>query len=426
MVSLKTITAICLGAILCTAQTINISGIIKDTAGVGISGAMVKLKIADISTTTGTDGSFTLTKGSTEKQKNMRSCTIKASPIRIQNGRIVFTLSEDAPVDISIHDVGGRQLYNNKRTYGLGTHAIEMPLQPTEIHLYKVSIGNEAYSFILSPFGTFSAKRGSSLGGTSALAKQAKAMAVIADVITVAKEGQLNYRTTIKTSDTSGILIKMMPNAGNVTDADGNVYQSVKIGNQIWTVENLKTTKYNDGTAIPNVTDGTQWPLLTTGAYSYYGINSANKAKFGALYNWYAVNTGKLAPKGWRVPNNADWDTLQNHLITKGYNWDETTSDNKIAKSMAAQTDWARDTGAGTIGNDLNKNNASGFSALPGGCRVLLDGSFDYQSYIGYWWSTTESAAPYAHYRYLYYYYGALFWNTNNKQHGYSVRLLRD
>jgi uncharacterized protein (TIGR02145 family) len=215
-----------------------------------------------------------------------------------------------------------------------------------------------------------------------------------------------------------------------LTDPDNNTYTTVTIGNQVWTVENLKTTKYNDGATITPVPDSLAWNNLytsgsTTGTYCYYNNSAANGSKYGALYNWYAVNTGKLAPVGWRVPTDADWDTLQNYLIAKGYNWDGTTTGNKIAKSLASKTDWMSKNTAGAIGNDLSKNNASGFSALPGGCRNS-DGSFDSQSGIGVWWSATESNASIASDRSLYSNNEFLFVSSNFKACGYSVRLLRD
>ena len=125
-------------------------------------------------------------------------------------------------------------------------------------------------------------------------------------------------------------------------DIDDNIYSEIKIGDQVWTVENLRTTKYNDGTAIPHVNENTNWLDLTDGAYCFYENNEtpSKHSKWGALYNWYAVNTGKLAPSGWRVPTDDDWTKLEEYLIANGYNWDGTTSRNKIAKSMAANADW--------------------------------------------------------------------------------------
>ncbi|MGC3978546.1 MAG: fibrobacter succinogenes major paralogous domain-containing protein [Paludibacteraceae bacterium] len=179
---------------------------------------------------------------------------------------------------------------------------------------------------------------------------------------------------------------------GTMTDIDGNTYKTVKIGTQTWMAENLKTTKYNDGTAIPNVTNNDTWWSSTTGAYCWYNNDISNKATYGALYNWYAVNTGKLAPKGWHVPTDAEWTTLENYLIANGYNYDGSLSGNKIAKALASTTSttgWSTSTEAGAIGNDLNKNNRSGFSALPGGSRY--DDGFDGAGKGGYWWSSTQT-----------------------------------
>lgn len=416
---MKTLTLICLGATLCTAQTINISGMVIDTGGVGIPGATVMLGKADIFTTTGADGSFTLT-DSVAIVTGETNRTMVTSPIQIQNAKITFTLKENTAVALSIYDLVGRQIYADKSTYSYGKHTIHRTLNTAGIYLYKVIIGNESYSFKSSPLGTFSTERSAARSGTSTLAKQAKATEIISDVISVVKEGQLNYRDSIKVFDTCGIIIEMIPNAGNVTDIDGNVYQSVRIGNQVWTVENLRTTKYNDNTPIANVTDNTAWNSLATGAYCYYANNAANKVKYGALYNGYAVNTGKLAPEGWRVPTDAEWDTLQNYLIVNGYNWDGTTNENKMAKSMAAQTDWSRFAVAGSIGNDLSKNNASGFSAYPGGWRSYV-GSFDYQSNYGFWWSV-----PNAWVRTLGYMREYMNRSNDGKNYGCSVRLLRD
>jgi uncharacterized protein (TIGR02145 family) len=215
---------------------------------------------------------------------------------------------------------------------------------------------------------------------------------------------------------------------GPVTDIDGNVYQTVKIGNQVWMTENLRTTKYNDGTAIPLVTDMDAWADLAAPGYCYYANTTDTRfiKKYGALYNWYAVDTKKLAPKGWHVPTAAEWDTMQNYLMTNGYNWDGTTTGDKIAKSLATKTDWDADTNPGTIGNDLSKNNKSGFSALPGGYREG-GGYFDGVGYFSYWWNATEYNASYALYRILYYDQpNLLLYGTCRKDCGFSVRLLRD
>jgi uncharacterized protein (TIGR02145 family) len=226
----------------------------------------------------------------------------------------------------------------------------------------------------------------------------------------------------------SACLVSADDNTGSVTDIDGNVYTTVKIGNQVWTVENLRTTKYNDGTPIPLVTDSAAWKALTTPGYCYYDntTHADSIKKYGALYNWYAVDTKKLAPKGWHVPTDAEWTILQNYLIANGYNWDGTKTENKTAKSMAAKTDWSAFAKPGAIGDDLTRNNRSGFSALPGGFRVD-DGIFGHIGITGLWWSATEFDTSIAYYRYLDYSLDGLGRDLFSlKSGGSSVRLLRD
>jgi len=244
--------------------------------------------------------------------------------------------------------------------------------------------------------------------------------------------------TTLDGNHTAQCLVTVTNNVivnGTVTDRDGNVYTTVKIGTQEWTVENLRTTKYNDGTAIPHIIKDTTWDscyYTKTPAYCYYKntTNADSIKKFGALYNWYAVDTKKLAPAGWHVPTDSEWTVMENYLVLHGFNWDGTTdtSDyNKIAKSLAAKTDWYTftDTSEGQIGNDLTRNNRSGFSALPGGCRGN-NGSFGDVGYGGYWWGSTEYSASNAYLRDLSFCYDDLGWDGSHKSDGFSVRLVRD
>ena len=215
-----------------------------------------------------------------------------------------------------------------------------------------------------------------------------------------------------------------------LTDADGNMYQTVQIGNQEWMAENLRTTKYNDGEPIPNIISDATWDSCNyteIGAYCYFEntTDSDSIKKYGALYNWYAVNTGKLAPAGWHVPADSEWTILENYLITNGYTYDGTTTGNKIAKAMAAKTDWAASEVEGTIGNDLSTNNKSGFSALPGGYRDSKSNFFN-QGYIGLWWSAPEYNASNSSCPYLDNVSESLHRYNFNMGCGCSVRLLRD
>lgn len=213
-----------------------------------------------------------------------------------------------------------------------------------------------------------------------------------------------------------------------VTDVDGNIYNTVTIGTQTWMVENLRTTKYNDSTSIPLVSESAVWKSLLTPGYCWNDKDAPNNKIYGAYYNWYTINKGKLAPKGWHVPTDSEWIVLENYLITNGYNCDGTTTDNKIAKSLAATTGWPTSTYFGTIGKDLYKNNTSGFTGLPSGCRTET-GEFFNVGYSCAWWSSTESVTYYyssAWSRYMYYEYDCLEKFNINKQEGLPIRCLRD
>ena len=210
-------------------------------------------------------------------------------------------------------------------------------------------------------------------------------------------------------------------------DVENNRYDVIKTGDLYWTVENLKTTKYNDGTDIKLIADNEEWDDAGKNnipANCYYDNDIDNKNKYGALYNFHAVGTGLLAPEGWRVPTDDDWTRLEKYLINNGYNWDASKSGNKIAKSMAANTDWKIVNYNGTIGNDLTKNNKSGFSALPGGYSSC--NGFYNICYYGHWWSATEYSASIAYNRYLGYNGKYLGRSISVKGLGFSVRLVRD
>ena len=146
----------------------------------------------------------------------------------------------------------------------------------------------------------------------------------------------------------------------------------------------------------------------------------------GRLYNWYAVNTGKLAPAGWHVPTNDDWTILENYLIANGYNYDGTKDVDKVAKSLCAKTNWELSVEAGTPGYEPKNNNSTGFTAFPGGYRYGYDGYFYSIGKSGSWWSSAEIRVSYAHYRYLYYDFKNLYNDFSSKAHGLSVRLVRD
>jgi uncharacterized protein (TIGR02145 family) len=187
-----------------------------------------------------------------------------------------------------------------------------------------------------------------------------------------------------------------------VYDIDGNIYHTVDIGTQTWMVENLRTTKYNDGTNIPLIVDGAAWSAIydnafTNPAYCWYNNDISNKDIYGALYNWYTLNATtngnkNVCPTGWHVPSDNEWTSMENYLIANGYNFDGTTSGNKIAKSLAATTNWIPYLFMpGCVGNPdyPDYRNITGFTALPAGYRVIY-ASFGAVGGADYFWSSTE------------------------------------
>lgn len=195
-----------------------------------------------------------------------------------------------------------------------------------------------------------------------------------------------------------------------IKDVDNNLYPAVSIGSQIWMAENLKTTKYNDGTAIPLVTD--DWINLSTPGYCWYSNDSATYAQtYGALYNWYTVNTGNLCPTGWHVPSDAEWTQLTDYL------GGASVAGGKLKET--GTTHW--------LSSYTRSTNETGFTALPGGFRDY-GGTFSKVGTNGSWWSSTEYDATYAWSRTLSYEDSRVYrsYSYYGKTTGFSVRCLRD
>jgi uncharacterized protein (TIGR02145 family) len=204
-----------------------------------------------------------------------------------------------------------------------------------------------------------------------------------------------------------------------VADIDGNVYQTVKIGTQVWIAENLKTTKYNDDTAIPNVTDNTEWTELSSGAYCWAQNDEATyKPLYGALYNWYAVETGNLCPTGWHVPTDAEFSAMEvslgmTEIEASGTEWRGTTE----GEELKSTTGWL---------NEGNGTNTSGFSAPPSGYRFYGDGLTKGLGLICYYWSATPVDDLLSVYRRLDGDNDAVFRNATHKEAGKSVRCVKN
>lgn len=197
---------------------------------------------------------------------------------------------------------------------------------------------------------------------------------------------------------------------GNIVkDQDGNNYKTVKIGNQTWMAENLKTTKYNDGTAISLVSDSTVWVALTTPAYCWYDNDTTYKNTYGALYNGHTINTGKLCPYGWHVSTDVEWSTLVSYL------GGESVAGGKLKETGTPH--WSSP--------NLGATNESGFAALPGGSRYT-NGLFFTIKNIGYWWSSTENKTLNGWYRSMNNRNSAVSRSYIDLTNGFSVRCVKD
>jgi len=220
-----------------------------------------------------------------------------------------------------------------------------------------------------------------------------------------------------------------------ITDVDGNVYKKVIIGDQTWMAENLKTTKYLDGTEIPNVTDNTQWCEIRTPAYCWYENEPAYKDPYGAIYNWYTVQTDKLCPSGWHVSTDDDWTQLEIYLQNHGYNYngtidtdDDRETNNFIAKALATKTNWAFSANEGTVGNtDYPEfRNKTGFNAIPGGFRDGGDGQFKSINHELYYHTSTELVAYSSIQRQITSYTSNVIRTWGGEMNGFSVRCIKD
>ncbi len=226
-------------------------------------------------------------------------------------------------------------------------------------------------------------------------------------VIAENSSGTVNGKdTTFTTSGIASSIIIFNPNLtyGSLSDIDGNAYKTIQIGSQTWMAENLKTTRFNDGTAIPLVKDAVSWAELSTPAYCWYTNDSVI---YGALYNWYTVNTGTLCPAGWHVPSDVEWASLSTYL------GGDTIAGNNLKETGI--THWeSPNTGAA---------NGSGFTAIPGGYRAN-DGTFTDIRKDGYLWSSFENSSIDATYRALYYDSGNAVSGNSDKKDGFNVRCL--
>jgi uncharacterized protein (TIGR02145 family) len=201
------------------------------------------------------------------------------------------------------------------------------------------------------------------------------------------------------------------PDLSNPVDADGNVYNIVTIGSQVWMVENLRTTKFRNGDPIPNITNDTLWGKLSGGAYCNYNNDLSNVETYGRLYNWYAVNDSrKIAPEGWHIASSQEWWTLINYCGGR---------DSAGSKLKEVGTKhWSS--------FNTTATNESGFTGLPGGLRTTT--IYRDIGTNGYWWCSDEY--PYypnsANCGWLVFRNDIAQVSYCGKSYGFSVRCIKD
>ncbi|MDD4747826.1 MAG: fibrobacter succinogenes major paralogous domain-containing protein [Salinivirgaceae bacterium] len=202
--------------------------------------------------------------------------------------------------------------------------------------------------------------------------------------------------------------------SNSVADGSGNYYQYVTIGTQTWLSTNLKTTKYNDGTPIENPTNNNDWSSATDGAYAWYN-NDIENAGYGALYNWYAVNTNKLCPPAWRVSTNEDWELLTEFL-----------GGMIVAGGKLKSTNTFPESNPGWKSPNTNATDDFNFSALPGGART--NERFNALTEMGYFWtSSIDQFTQMPYFNTLFSGLGVLMSSAyGGKTEGLSVRCVKE
>ena len=356
-------------------------------------GTTLKMKGSDILHLKGTVSVF-----ETSSEKEMGKITFYPNPMK-DFGKMQFILPEAGETMITLYDIAGKEIVKTRDLLSRGEHTYSIRDLREGIYLANITVGRYSLSGKLISSGS----AGNSVKivhESSAISKDEKT-----DSKGTNDEAVMQYNTgdRLKLMGKSGIyrtVVTDVPAASKTitynfiacTDGDGNNYPIVQIGSakgiidnpdqstddkgvQTWMTENLKATKYNDGTDIPLVTDGAIWTSLLSPAYCWYNNLPANRNIYGALYNWFTVNTGKLCPASWHIPTDAEWTVLEDYLGGR--------NGAALKLKETGTRYWASpNTGA---------TNETGFTARPGGYRSNV---YDGIGYWGRWWSSTEQTAP--------------------------------
>ena len=334
-----------------------------------------------------------------------------------QGNSIVSFFSRQAGMaQINAFGLDGRMIVGINQNLQVGENSYEVTL-PKGAYVIRVAGNEYGYSAkLINPFNTQGSANISYFGTKKPIEngfQKSKSGVSVTSMFYIGGD-QLIYTAV---SGNYSTVLTDVPNVDKTTnfefvacqDADGKNYKTVTIGTQTWMVENLKTTKYRNGDAIPSPAG--DWSALTSGAQTAYNNDASYATKFGLLYNWYAVaDSRNIAPTGWHVPTDAEWTTLITYL------GGESVAGGKLKEAGTAN--WY-------ISNNAIATNETGFSALPGGYRYS-DGAFYNEVSDGYWWSSSESGANEAWSRSMDYDLNTADRIYYPKMDGFSVRCIKD
>jgi uncharacterized protein (TIGR02145 family) len=210
-----------------------------------------------------------------------------------------------------------------------------------------------------------------------------------------------------------------------ITDIDGNIYDTIYLGNQLWMAENLKVTHYRDSTEIPNITNYSEWSSLSSGAYGNLYNDSGIADTYGRLYNWHAVDDNRdICPDGWHVPMDEEWMELEMYL---GMSQSEAESIGYRGNDEGSQLAGNADLWFGNGNLEIDPAfGSSGFDALPGGYRTYDTGNYFYMGLHGDFWSSTVYTNSHAWFRTLDNYSLKVYRYRNDKRNGFSIRCVKD
>ncbi|RLE69902.1 MAG: hypothetical protein DRJ45_05955 [Thermoprotei archaeon] len=413
-------------ASLCSAQ-INISGTVVDENESPVVLTVVSLSNHRIDDTTDQNGNFLLSDGVTKAEKVNNSP--RAFSVKISKSSLHLNANINSNVDITTYNLKGAIVFNIKKTIHIGHNSITIH-NCSGISFYQIKMNGSSILIKHNSIGkSFSHFNTHNLN----------TVASIPFSIQAKKGGYYDYSIPIKNLDTNGVKIKLIRNPDIAADADGNVYQTFVVAGQCWT-SNLRTTRYSDGTRIPNIEDKNEWKTMASPAYGcnkkVSGVDSLEK--FGLLYNWYVVdpdNQKKIAPEGWRVPTIEDFIIMADFLVKHGLTWDGSTETYKLGKALASKEDWLEPDftlnpnpdSLGTIGKDLSRNNKAGFTAPPSSYRCGYTGTDNKLGHTFYMWCIDVNNDDLS-------YCGALLYDDDmfyhqasaHKRFGHSIRLIKE